>query len=55
MCVPVTNRLPVCVVCSHHYRKSHESDGQAGIIQEELMAYVNVRIGNDGAFLFYSI
>jgi len=38
--------------CSHHYRKSHESDGQAGIVQEELMAYVTVRITNNGAFYF---
>jgi len=30
------------VHCSHHHRKSHESDGQAGIVQEELMAYLNV-------------
>ena len=35
----------MCVYCSHHHRKSHESDGQTGIVQEELMAYVNVCIG----------
>ena len=42
----------VLLCCSHHYRKSHESDGQAGIVQEELMAYVTVRITNNGAFYF---
>jgi len=42
--VPVTSDGPLCY--SHHYRKSHESDGQRGIVQEELMAFVNVRVRN---------
>ena len=47
--------ISCCIGCSHHYRKSHESDGQAGIVQEELMAYVNVRVSNNNSFICFTL
>lgn len=40
MPLTATQQALLLALC-HHYRKSHESDGQAGIVHEELMAYVS--------------